>query len=238
MGPLPEKILAKKLKKREKKKAELLKQKKEVESEAQEVVEEVTEDASEEEHNEEEGEEEVGVKEDNEEVGETTAELAVEKIKKKKKKHKLETNPGEEEPEKKKKKKFAVKEVTNEGDDIEVENKDNVTLPGSSLGMGILSDKSFSSLAPLVSEATLQGIADMGFTTMTEIQAQTIPHLLEGRDLVGAAKTGSGKTLSFLVPCVELIYKLKFMPRCVYIVHGQVSFSLLVLQYFVLMCVC
>ena len=31
----------------------------------------------------------------------------------------------------------------------------------------------------------------MGFSMMTEIQAQTIPHLLEGRDLVGAAKTGA-----------------------------------------------
>merc|ERR1712198_685156 len=75
------------------------------------------------------------------------------------------------------------------------------------------SDKSFKSLSPHVSEATLKGIEDMGFSHMTEIQAQTIPHLLEGRDLVGAAKTGSGKTLSFLIPAVELIYKLKFMPR-------------------------
>ena len=48
---------------------------------------------------------------------------------------------------------------------------------------------------------------------MTEIQAKAIPPLLEGRDLVGAAKTGSGKTLAFLIPAVELIYKLKFMPR-------------------------
>lgn len=53
----------------------------------------------------------------------------------------------------------------------------------------------------------------MGFTNMTEIQVQTLPHLLEGRDLVGAAKTGSGKTLAFLVPAIELIYKSKFMPR-------------------------
>jgi hypothetical protein len=44
-------------------------------------------------------------------------------------------------------------------------------------------------------------------------QAKTIPYLLEGRDLVGSAKTGSGKTLAFLIPAVELIYKLKFMPR-------------------------
>jgi superfamily II DNA/RNA helicase len=33
------------------------------------------------------------------------------------------------------------------------------------------------------------------------------------RDLMGAAKTGSGKTLAFLLPAVELLYKLKFMPR-------------------------
>ena len=86
-------------------------------------------------------------------------------------------------------------------------------LPGSSISLGILSDKSFKSLSPHVSEATLKGIEDMGFSHMFEIQAQTIPHLLEGRDLVGSAKTGSGKTLAFLVPAVELVYKLKFMPR-------------------------
>lgn len=57
------------------------------------------------------------------------------------------------------------------------------------------------------------GIKDMGFTTMTEIQSKAIPHLLEGRDLVGAARTGSGKTLAFLIPAIDLIYKLKFKPR-------------------------
>lgn len=33
------------------------------------------------------------------------------------------------------------------------------------------------------------------------------------RDILGAAKTGSGKTLAFLIPAVELIHKLSFMPR-------------------------
>jgi len=108
---------------------------------------------------------------------------------------------------KKNKSKPPTKEDSEDSQDI------SAPLPGSSLGVGILSDSSFKSLAPLVSEATLQGCEDMGFTNMTEIQAQTIPHLLEGRDLVGAAKTGSGKTLAFLIPAVELIYKLKFMPR-------------------------
>merc|ERR1739838_948144 len=87
-------------------------------------------------------------------------------------------------------------------------------LPGSKAELaGILSDKSFASLKGHVCDKTLNGIADMGFTHMTDIQAKTIPTLLEGRDLVGNAKTGSGKTLGFLIPAIELIYKLKFMPR-------------------------
>lgn len=42
-------------------------------------------------------------------------------------------------------------------------------------------DTSFSSLEEKVSDLTLKGIADMGFTHMTEIQHKSIPHLLEGR---------------------------------------------------------
>lgn len=53
----------------------------------------------------------------------------------------------------------------------------------------------------------------MGFSHMMEIQYRTIPLLLQKRDLMGAAKTGSGKTLAFLVPAIELLHKLKFMPR-------------------------
>jgi len=105
------------------------------------------------------------------------------------------------------------KTVLKEAEEKSGEENISSQLPGSSIGFGILSDKSFKSLAPLASEPTLQGIEDMGFTHMSEIQAQTIPHLLEGRDLVGSAKTGSGKTLAFLIPAVELVYKLKFMPR-------------------------
>lgn len=76
-----------------------------------------------------------------------------------------------------------------------------------------LEDKSFSSLKGRVSDETLQAIAEMEFTEMTEIQAKSMLPLLDGRDLVGAARTGSGKTLAFLIPVVELMRKLKFMPR-------------------------
>lgn len=86
-------------------------------------------------------------------------------------------------------------------------------MPGSSALEVLLGDNNFESLRGRVSDATLKAIKEMGFEKMTEIQARSIPPLLEGRDLVGAARTGSGKTLAFLIPVVELIYKLKFMPR-------------------------
>nr|XP_033327051.1 probable ATP-dependent RNA helicase pitchoune [Megalopta genalis]XP_033327052.1 probable ATP-dependent RNA helicase pitchoune [Megalopta genalis] len=97
--------------------------------------------------------------------------------------------------------------------DDESENKETMDLPGSAIGFEVTNDTSFKVLEALVCENTLKAIYDMGFKNMTEIQAKAIPPLLEGRDLVGAAKTGSGKTLAFLIPAIELIYKLKFMPR-------------------------
>ncbi|KRX49682.1 putative ATP-dependent RNA helicase pitchoune [Trichinella murrelli] len=109
-----------------------------------------------------------------------------------------------------------IKEVKSSSD-VDTNNEEKVLASSSTsalmLCQSILSGKSFSSLAGIVSEQTLKAIRDMGFETMTEIQAQTIPSLLEGRDVMGAAKTGSGKTLAFLVPAVELLYKLRFLPR-------------------------
>ncbi|XP_067945643.1 uncharacterized protein [Watersipora subatra] len=77
----------------------------------------------------------------------------------------------------------------------------------------ILSDDTFEALLGHINDLSLRGIKDMGFTNMTQIQARAIPPLLQGHDVLAAAKTGSGKTLGFLIPAVELIYKLKFMPR-------------------------
>ncbi|XP_033472922.2 ATP-dependent RNA helicase DDX18 [Epinephelus lanceolatus] len=97
---------------------------------------------------------------------------------------------------------------TGEGDD---EEDDQPELPSGLTGA--FEDTSFASLAELVSESTLKGVKEMGFEHMTEIQHKSIRPLLEGRDVLAAAKTGSGKTLAFLIPSIELIYKLKFMPR-------------------------
>lgn len=62
-------------------------------------------------------------------------------------------------------------------------------------------------------ERTKNAINDLGFEKMTEVQARTIPPLMAGRDVLGAAKTGSGKTLAFLIPAIEMLYRLKFKPR-------------------------
>ncbi|GAA6219685.1 ATP-dependent RNA helicase DDX18 [Lates japonicus] len=99
-------------------------------------------------------------------------------------------------------------EEEEEGDD---DDEDQPELPSGLTGA--FEDTSFASLAELVSENTLKGVKEMGFEHMTEIQHKSIRPLLEGRDVLAAAKTGSGKTLAFLIPSIELIYKLKFMPR-------------------------
>jgi len=60
---------------------------------------------------------------------------------------------------------------------------------------------SFSSLelaAPLA-----RAVADMGYESMTPIQAQAIPVVLSGRDVMGAAQTGTGKTAAFSLPLLQ-----------------------------------
>ena len=62
---------------------------------------------------------------------------------------------------------------------------------------------SFTSLG--LSEAHARHLEKLGFTTPTPIQAQAIPHLLSGRDVVGQAQTGTGKTAAFSLPLLEQI---------------------------------
>jgi ATP-dependent RNA helicase RhlE len=51
----------------------------------------------------------------------------------------------------------------------------------------------------------LQSIADAGYTTPTPIQTAAIPRVLTGRDLIGIAQTGTGKTAAFVLPLLERI---------------------------------
>ena len=59
----------------------------------------------------------------------------------------------------------------------------------------------FSSL-PL-SSALLDAVAQLGFVALTPIQAESMPALLAGRDLIGQSQTGSGKTAAFALPLLE-----------------------------------
>ena len=51
----------------------------------------------------------------------------------------------------------------------------------------------------------LRGIKEMGFEVMTPIQAQAIPRLLEGKDIIGQAQTGTGKTAAFGIPLIQKV---------------------------------
>lgn len=61
-----------------------------------------------------------------------------------------------------------------------------------------------------LSRPILRGIASLGFTNPTPIQRKTVPVALLGKDIVGSAVTGSGKTAAFVVPILE---RLLFRPR-------------------------
>ncbi|NWF71629.1 MAG: DEAD/DEAH box helicase [Nitrospirae bacterium] len=65
-----------------------------------------------------------------------------------------------------------------------------------------------------LSEPLLQDLAAAGFLVPTPIQAQAIPPALEGRDVIGCAQTGTGKTAAFVIPMIErLVHLPKGQPQ-------------------------
>ncbi|NSL88380.1 DEAD/DEAH box helicase [Chitinophaga solisilvae] len=56
-------------------------------------------------------------------------------------------------------------------------------------------------------EPILKAIKNEGYTTPTPIQVQSIPIVLEGKDLLGCAQTGTGKTAAFAIPILQQLYK-------------------------------
>ena len=58
-------------------------------------------------------------------------------------------------------------------------------------------------------EPILRALADEGYTHPTPIQQQAIPFVLQKRDLLGCAQTGTGKTAAFAIPILQELYLLK-----------------------------
>jgi ATP-dependent RNA helicase DeaD len=69
--------------------------------------------------------------------------------------------------------------------------------------MSTVMDKSFAELG--LSESTQQALRDVGYESPSPIQQQAIPALLAGRDVIGQAQTGTGKTAAFGLPIMEYL---------------------------------
>ncbi len=67
------------------------------------------------------------------------------------------------------------------------------------------SEISFESLG--LCDQLLQAIKRLGYTRPTEIQQQAVPFGIAGRDVIGLAETGSGKTASFALPVLDQLLK-------------------------------
>ena len=65
-----------------------------------------------------------------------------------------------------------------------------------------------------LSPAILQGVKAMGYLVPTPIQVRTIPLVLQGRDVIGSAQTGTGKTAAFALPILSLLDRHQPKSRC------------------------
>merc|ERR1711916_353893 len=139
--------------------------------------------------------------EEPEKVEKEAVEAPEEKVKDAKKKLKSSDDEGSK---KEKKEKKAKKEKTEKS-----ESKDEAPKEGDE---SVLGSPKFEDLA--IWDLVKNNIkSEFGFENMTEIQQKTIPPLLAGKNVLGEGKTGSGKTMAFLLPCIELLHRAQFKQR-------------------------
>ena len=126
-----------------------------------------------------------------------------EKIKKEKNQQK-ETNDINDKDEVKEKENKKEKNEINDKDDNDVNNKKNI-IKEENKNDNYFSNIKFSEMN--LSKILLDRLNLQGYEIATEVQAKSIPIALKGEDIIGSAKTGSGKSLAFLIPTVEFILK-------------------------------
>ncbi len=66
-------------------------------------------------------------------------------------------------------------------------------------------DSTLAEVEAMLDTRIVRAIHDMGFTKLSPIQEQAIPYLLEGKDIIGQAQTGTGKTAAFGIPLIQKI---------------------------------
>ncbi|KAG6420191.1 hypothetical protein SASPL_116711 [Salvia splendens] len=105
-----------------------------------------------------------------------------------------------------------------EADDDEDEEDEEVVVVTAELKKGSIHKSSLQSSDSHLSESrfdkcpisplSLKGIKDAGYERMTLVQEATLPIILKGKDVLAKARTGTGKTVAFLLPAIEIIAKL------------------------------
>ncbi|KAM6600243.1 hypothetical protein CsatA_019852 [Cannabis sativa] len=89
--------------------------------------------------------------------------------------------------------------------------KKEASAKGSAASSTVKSDSSYLSETSFdkfpVSPLSLKAIKDVGYEKMTVVQEATLPLILKGKDVLAKAKTGTGKTVAFLLPSIEVVVK-------------------------------
>ncbi|KAI9705717.1 MAG: nucleolar DEAD-box protein required for synthesis of 60S ribosomal subunit [Bogoriella megaspora] len=110
---------------------------------------------------------------------------------------------------------FSDDDIGDEQDPIEAERRAAFFAPEPDIASqtSLISSKGTSFQDMSLSRPILRGLGSVGFSSATPIQTKAIPIALLGKDVVGGAETGSGKTAAFMIPILErLLYRPKKVP--------------------------